>query len=80
MIELVAKDSAEKGLSEEAVKLFDLAKVKLTYAQFLVLFSNSIMMKIIYVLVFPFFLLFWIIALIVPVMVNSESVNEPFVN
>lgn len=31
IIELVAKDSAEKGLSEEAVRLFDLAKVYCTY-------------------------------------------------
>ena len=28
----MAKDSAEKGLSEEAVKLFDLAKVHVTLA------------------------------------------------
>ena len=31
IIELVAKDSAEKGLSEEAVKLFDLAKVQVSF-------------------------------------------------
>lgn len=32
IIELVARDSAEKGLSEEAVKLFDLAKVSFSSA------------------------------------------------
>ena len=33
VIELVAKDTEEKGLFEEAVKLYDLAKVTMTAAR-----------------------------------------------